>query len=77
MALDRRKSRDGQTRVKLNDRLTDVFLDRAARQRIDGEIATCAADLIAMRDQMAEQPREAERLAIDSIVENDKRLASA
>jgi hypothetical protein len=77
MALDRRKSRDGQTRVKLNGRLTDVFLDRAARHRIDGEIATCAADLLAMRDRMAEQTREAELLSVDSIVNNDKRPASA
>ncbi|MEA2985271.1 MAG: hypothetical protein QOD94_1525 [Alphaproteobacteria bacterium] len=51
--LDRRKSRDGYTRAKLTPSLTDAFLDRVLRQRLEQEIATRTADLWAMRDRMA------------------------
>jgi hypothetical protein len=33
--LDRRRSRDARTRVKLNAALTEIFLDRMSRERID------------------------------------------
>jgi hypothetical protein len=50
--LDRRKSRDGNTRAKLNPALTEAFLDGVLRQRFDQEIAACADDLRAMRERM-------------------------
>jgi hypothetical protein len=53
MRLDRRRSRDGFTRAKLTPSLTDAFLDRVLRQRLEQEIATRAADLWVMRDRMA------------------------
>jgi hypothetical protein len=34
-SLDRRKSRDGQTRVKLTDPLADAFLDAVMRQFLE------------------------------------------
>lgn len=51
--LDRRRSRDGQTRVKLNLLLTEAFVDRLMRQRIDREMEMCSSDLWAMHDRMA------------------------
>ena len=51
--LDRRKSRDGQTRAKLTPPLAEAFLREVLRQRLDQEIAACAGDLRAMRDRMA------------------------
>jgi hypothetical protein len=51
--LDRRKSRDGQTRAKLTASLTEAFLDRELRQRLEREIVACAGDLRAMRERMA------------------------
>jgi hypothetical protein len=56
MQLDRRKSHDGNTRAKLNAELTEIFLDRLARQWLDCEIAVCAGDLHAMRQRMAAYP---------------------
>jgi hypothetical protein len=50
--LDRRKSRDGQTRAKLTASLTEAFLDRELRQRLEREIVACAGDLRAMRERM-------------------------
>jgi hypothetical protein len=50
--LDRRKSRDGNTRAKLSPSLTEAFLDGVLRQRLDQEIAACAGDLHAMRERM-------------------------
>ena len=50
--LDRRKSRDGNTRAKLSPLLTEAFLDGVLRQRFDQEIAACAGDLRAMRERM-------------------------
>jgi hypothetical protein len=52
--LDRRKSRDGQTRAKLTPPLAEAFLREVLRQRLDQEIAACAGDLRVMRDRMAE-----------------------
>ena len=51
--LDRRKSRDGQTRAKLTPSLTVALLDIMLRQRLEQEIAACAGDLQAMRERMA------------------------
>lgn len=51
--LHRRKSRDGRTRVKLNDSLTGAFLDAALQQRVEQEIATCASDLRTIQERMA------------------------
>ncbi|QPF94565.1 hypothetical protein [Bradyrhizobium commune] len=54
--LDRRKSRDGLTRVKLDAALTELFLDAALRQRAEQEIAACASNLRAMHERMARRP---------------------
>jgi hypothetical protein len=54
--LDRRKSRDGLTRVKLSYSLTEAFLDAALQQRAEQEIATCAGDLHMIRERMADRP---------------------
>jgi hypothetical protein len=51
--LDRRKSRDGQTRVKLTPSLIDAFLDDVLQRRLEQEIEACAGDLRAMRERMA------------------------
>jgi hypothetical protein len=53
MELDRRKSRNGQTRVKLDTSLTALFLDKLLSHWIDRELQACAGDLRAMRDRMA------------------------
>ncbi|QQN61942.1 hypothetical protein JIR23_20255 [Bradyrhizobium diazoefficiens] len=55
MPLDRRKSRDGQTRVKLDAALTKMFLDAASKQRIERDIATSVSDLRTMHERMAER----------------------
>lgn len=57
MPLDRRKSRDGQTRMKLDAALTEMFLDAALKQRIEQDIATCVSDLRTMHERMARQPQ--------------------
>jgi hypothetical protein len=54
--LDRRKSRDGQTRAKLTPSLTEAFLERMLRQRLGQEIATCAGDLQVLREHMTARP---------------------
>jgi hypothetical protein len=54
--LDRRKSRDGQTRVKLDSSLTKAFFDAALQQRVEQEIAACASDLRSMQEHMARRP---------------------
>jgi hypothetical protein len=51
--LDRRKSRDGQTRAKLTPSLTETLLDMMLQGRLELEIAACAGDLRAMRERMA------------------------
>jgi hypothetical protein len=54
IGLDRRRCRDGHTRAKLTPALTEAFLDAVLRRCLDQEIATCANDLRAMSQQMAE-----------------------
>jgi hypothetical protein len=54
--LDRRKSRDGLTRVKLDAALTELFLDAALQRRVEQEIAACAGDLRTMHERMARRP---------------------
>jgi len=56
LGLDRRRSRDGQTRAKLTPPLTDAFLDRVLREHIEREVAACASTLRAKHEQMAMQP---------------------
>jgi hypothetical protein len=51
--LDRRKSHDGHTRAKLNPQLTEIFLDRLARQWIDRVLVGCAGDLADLHAKMA------------------------
>jgi hypothetical protein len=62
--LDRRKSRDGQTRAKLTPSLAEAFLQGILQQHLAQEIAASASDLRAMRERMAgsaaaSQPRSA------------------
>jgi hypothetical protein len=52
IGLDRRKSRDGQTRAKLTPPLAKAFLDDILRQRLEQEIAACAGDLRLMHERM-------------------------
>jgi len=61
MLLDRRRSRDGHTRVKLSPKLMEVFLERVAREWVDREIAASAADLWALRERMAARRDDADR----------------
>jgi len=63
MLLDRRRSRDGNTRVKLSPKLSDLFLDRMAREWVDREVAACAADLFALRERMAGRGEDLDRVA--------------
>jgi hypothetical protein len=51
--LNRRKSRDGRTRAKLNSSLTEAFLDATLQQRVEQEIAACASDLRTIQERMA------------------------
>lgn len=51
--LDRRKSRDGQTRVKLTPSLAEALLERVLRQRLEQEAAAHAFDLRAVHDRLA------------------------
>jgi hypothetical protein len=53
IGLDRRKSRDGQTRAKLTSSLTEAFLEGILRQRLEHEIAASVSDLREMRERMA------------------------
>ena len=55
IGLDRRRSRDGQTRAKLTPPLMDAFLERLLRERIERDIAACASALRAKHQQMATQ----------------------
>jgi hypothetical protein len=64
--LDRRKSRDGHTRTKLNAQLTEGFLDQLAQHWIDREVAACAGDLHMMRERMAIRPLATKR-SIDAM----------
>jgi hypothetical protein len=53
IGLDRRKSRDGQTRAKLTPPLAAAFLQGILRQGFEQEMAACAGDLRAMHERMA------------------------
>jgi hypothetical protein len=55
VSLDRRKSRDGHTRVKLNSYLTEAFLDAVLQRRLEQESAACSSDLRTMLERMAER----------------------
>jgi hypothetical protein len=56
LRLDRRRSRDGQTRAKLTPQLTEAFLERVLREHIERDVAACADALRAKHEQMAMQP---------------------
>jgi hypothetical protein len=43
--LDRRRSQDGHTRAKLNPQLTEIFLDRLAREWVERESGHSPSDL--------------------------------
>ena len=62
IGLDRRKSRDGQTRAKLTPSLAAAFLQGIQRQGFEQEIAACAGDLRTMRERMAGYPAAVPRL---------------
>lgn len=53
--LDRRKSRDGRTRAKLDGELVARFLDRLVEGHVDERLRACAADLRAVHALMATQ----------------------
>ena len=51
--LDRRRSRDGTTRVKLTPFLVEAFLDRILREREESRIASDARALRMVHGKMA------------------------
>jgi hypothetical protein len=53
LRLDRRRSRDGQTRAKLTQPLVDAFLERILREHIERDLAACASALRATHQEMA------------------------
>ena len=53
LPLDRRRSRDGQTRAKLSPSLAEAFMDGQMHLRVERAIDGCAGDLTAMHDRMA------------------------
>lgn len=53
LGLDRRRSRDGSTRVKLTQTLADSFIESVIQQRLNQQISACTADLHAMRERMS------------------------
>jgi hypothetical protein len=55
IGLDRRRCRDGYTRAKLSPPLVEAFLDDVLRLRLEQEVGTCASDLHAIREHMAER----------------------
>ncbi len=55
LGLDRRKSHDGNTRVKLNAALTEIFCDKLVQAWIDRELQACAGDLRAVRERMVKR----------------------
>jgi hypothetical protein len=59
VGLDRRRSRDGHTRAKLNAYLTEIFLDSLLKERLDRQLSRCAEDLKAMHKRMAKTPASA------------------
>jgi hypothetical protein len=57
--LDRRRSRDGFTRAKLNAALSEIFFEQLIRRLIDQQIVACAEDLRRVREAMAAQSESA------------------
>jgi hypothetical protein len=53
--LDRRKSRDGRTRIKLTPPLTDAFLDCILRQLLELQMADCAGELRVLHERMQDR----------------------
>jgi hypothetical protein len=53
LPLDRRRSRDGQTRAKLSPSLADAFMESQVHLRLEHAIDGYAGDLTAMHDRMA------------------------
>jgi hypothetical protein len=51
--LDRRRSRDGQTRAKLSPSLAEAFMESQMRLRLERAVDAWAGDLAAMYDRMA------------------------
>jgi hypothetical protein len=51
--LDRRKSRDGNTRSKLNPTLAKAYIDLVLQRRRDSEIDTCVDNLREAHGQMS------------------------
>jgi hypothetical protein len=62
--LDRRRSRDGQTRIKLSPPLTTVFLDTLMRQFLERQMTACASDLHALHEVMRRMPQPEVRLRV-------------
>lgn len=61
--LARRKSRDGETRVKLTQPLADAFLHSVMRQFFKRSMEASSADPRVLREQMGKSFDRAERLA--------------
>jgi hypothetical protein len=57
--LDRRKSRDGQTRIKLTPALAMAFLDLVVREFLEWQMTACAGDLGAVRERAAKRSPDA------------------
>ena len=52
LPLDRRRSRDGQTRAKLSPSLVEAFMQSQLHLRLEDAVDDCAGDLAAMHDRM-------------------------
>ncbi len=55
--LDRRKSRDGNTRSKLNPALAEAYIEFLLQQRRDHELDVCVDHLRDIHEQMAGRSR--------------------
>ncbi len=60
--LARRKSRDGETRIKLTPALETIFLDAVLQQLLEGQMAAYANDLHALHELMRRKPKPGLRL---------------
>jgi hypothetical protein len=60
--LNRRKSRDGQTRIKLTPLLATAFLDALVQQFLERQMTACASDLDTLNERMRKLPQPAVRL---------------
>ena len=56
IGLDRRRSRDGQTRAKLTPALIETFFDAILQERLERETSACVDELRAMHRRMARTP---------------------